>query len=210
MDLLIIALAGFLGGMLNAIAGGGSFFTLSALVFIGVPPVIANATGTAALLPGYIASAWRFRHDIELPKNLSFVVIAIIAILGGSTGAAVLLLTNETLFSQLVPWLILFATAAFVVGPLLMNKGSKLRETQSKKPLFKAIIILSLVCFYGGYFNGGLGIILLAALSLLGQSNLHGMIYSGTRYLITSVILLLSFLASFSSTPYLIHFLLFL
>ena len=70
MDWILVGVAGFLGGMLNALAGGGSFLTLPALIFAGVPPVAANATGTAALLPGYIASAWRFRKDIEMPAGL--------------------------------------------------------------------------------------------------------------------------------------------
>ena len=70
MDWVIIGIAGFLGGMLNAVAGGGSFMTLPALIFVGVTPVSANATGTAALLPGYLASAWRFRRDVEFPVNL--------------------------------------------------------------------------------------------------------------------------------------------
>ena len=110
MDWIILGLAGFLGGMLNAIAGGGSFITLPALIFVGVPPVAANATGTAALLPGYIASAWRFRKDVELPANLSFFKLSIIATVGGCLGAIALLMSSETVFSKLIPWLILFAT----------------------------------------------------------------------------------------------------
>ena len=192
MDWIILGIAGFLGGMLNAIAGGGSFITLPALIFVGVPPVAANATGTAALLPGYIASAWRFRKDVELPANLSFIKITLIAIVGGCLGAITLLMSSETLFSSLIPWLILFATIAFIVGPRLVQKKTSQRHdlSASLKPTRRQVFISSLiilcVCIYGGYFNGGLGIILLAALGLMGQTNLHGM--NGLKNVLSAIL----------------------
>ena len=192
MDWIILGIAGFLGGFLNAIAGGGSFITLPALIFVGVSPVSANATGTAALLPGYIASAWRFRKDVELPANLSFTKIALIAVVGGCLGAITLLISSETLFSSLIPWLILFATIAFIVGPCLVkSKTSRTQESDvalkptSRQVLNSSLIILG-VCIYGGYFNGGLGIILLAALGLMGQTNLHGM--NGLKNVLSAIL----------------------
>lgn len=184
LNWLVIAAAGFLGGALNAVAGGGSFITLPALVFAGVPPVAANATGTAALLPGYMASAWRFRKDMEYPASLGFKAIAVIAVLGGSAGAGVLLLTSEAVFARLIPWLILLATLAFVVGPRLIN-GSGAQQS-GRSNVFVTVIVLTSVCVYGGYFNGGLGIILLAALGLLGQTNLNGM--NGLKNLISALL----------------------
>lgn len=181
MDWIIVAIAGFLGGMLNAVAGGGSFIMLPALIFVGVTPISANATGTAALLPGYIASAWRFRKNIELPANLGFLSIALIAVLGGCLGAVILLVSSERIFLNLIPWLILFATIVFIIGPqLIQSKISKNTETgQKDERLFYHPITISLIlfciCVYGGYFNGGLGIIMLAALGLMGQTNLQGM-----------------------------------
>lgn len=180
-DAMIIAVAGFLGGMLNAVAGGGSFITLPALIFVGVPPVSANATGTAALLPGYIASAWRFRREMEFPAALSVPAIVIIAIVGGCLGALVLLTTGDQIFSALIPWLILIATAMFWVGPRLLRlerqSSERQRDEISAPRKRKGVALLTLfgVCAYGGYFNGGLGIILLAALGLMGQTNLLGM-----------------------------------
>lgn len=192
MDWLIVGIAGFLGGMLNAVAGGGSFITLPALIFVGVPAISANATGTAALLPGYIASAWRFRRDIEFPGNLKFTHMLLIALSGGCLGAVILLLTNEQLFSSLIPWLILLATAAFIIGPhLLSKKQSNLKKSSmplltNNAGLFTTSLILFTVCVYGGYFNGGLGIILLAALGLIGQTNLHGM--NGLKNVISAIL----------------------
>lgn len=189
MDWLIIALAGFLGGMLNAVAGGGSFITLLALVFVGVPPIAANATGTAALLPGYIASAWRFRKDIEYPASLSLKHLILIALIGGSIGAGILLTTSEQVFAKLIPWLILLATAAFIVGPWLLKRKIAEQDENTSTPMLSpmtALIMLSAVCIYGGYFNGGLGIILLASFGLMGQTNLHGM--NGLKNLISALL----------------------
>jgi len=196
MELLLIGFAGFLGGLLNAVAGGGSFFTLSALIFVGVPPIIANATGTAALLPGYIASAWRFRRDIKRPQSISFILLGIIALLGGYLGAEVLLLTDAILFSKLVPWLILFATLAFVFGPNVVQKltptkiNNENNSDLTKGRFYFNITLLFLVCFYGGYFNGGLGIILLAALSLMGLGNLQGI--NGLKNVISALLTMIA------------------
>lgn len=189
MDWLMIALAGFLGGMLNAVAGGGSFITLLALVFVGVPPIAANATGTAALLPGYIASAWRFRKDIEYPASLSLKGLILIALIGGSIGAGILLTTSEQVFAKLIPWLILLATAAFIVGPWLLKRRIAEQGENTSTPMLSpimALMLLAAVCIYGGYFNGGLGIILLASFGLMGQTNLHGM--NGLKNLISALL----------------------
>jgi hypothetical protein len=192
IDMIVIIVAGFLGGMLNAVAGGGSFITLPALIFAGVSPVSANATGTAALLPGYIASAWRFRREIEFPAKINVIVIVLIAIVGGSLGASVLLLTSDRIFSSLIPWLILLATTMFVIGPRLINyKGFSPGQTGGSDAgtsmgIPVAVMVLFSVCAYGGYFNGGLGIILLAALGLMGQTSLLGM--NGVKNFISALL----------------------
>lgn len=133
MNWVIVGIAGLFGGMLNAVAGRGSFITLPALIFEGVPPVSANAKGTATLLPGYIASAWKFRRDIEFPANLKFRMIVLISVSGGCVGAAILLMTSEQLFSILIPWLILVATAAFVVGPIFLQKQCSSRQKTTRE-----------------------------------------------------------------------------
>lgn len=192
MEWGIVSLAGFLGGMLNAVAGGGSFITLPALIAIGVSPVSANTTGTAALLPGYIASAWRFRHDIDFPAGLNMLSISWIALFGGTIGAAILLLTDEQLFSTLIPWLIVFATMAFISGPwLFQRKNTVIKKPAhdlnfSRKRSITTCLVLLAVCIYGGYFNGGLGIILLAALGLMGQTSLHSM--NGIKNIISALL----------------------
>ncbi len=186
LDLIILLTAGFLGGMLNAVAGGGSFITLPALLFVGVPPVAANATGTAALLPGYLASAWRFRRDISYPRSLGWADIVLLSALGGSLGALLLIITSDRLFSTIIPWLILFATLVFAFGPRFVAAATpeeiereervqqRLGQKRSRRSWLYAALLF-VVCVYGGYFNGGLGILLLAAFSAMGQKNLHAM-----------------------------------
>ena len=114
-ELLFLFVAGFFGGVLNAIAGGGSFITFPALLFVGVPPVSANATNTFASCSGYLSGAYAFRRDLaahqaELPR------FVIISLLGGIAGAWLLLQTPESLFRQAIPWLLLFATLLFIFG----------------------------------------------------------------------------------------------
>ena len=161
----LLAAAAFLAGGLNALAGGGSFLTLPALMAVGIPPVAANATGTAALLPGYLSAAWASRRDLRAPAGLSLPALVVLALIGGSCGAALLLLTPDRLFAGIAPVLLLAATLLFALQP-------RLRVT-AEVPKAVAAIVVFAVCTYGGYFNGGLGILLLAALSLLGLRELH-------------------------------------
>ena len=169
-DTALLLCAAFVAGALNAVAGGGSFLTLPALVFTGVPAVSANATGTLALLPGYLSGAWALRHDTGPPPGISSCQLVLVCLLGGSAGAALLLLTPDTMFRRIVPWLLLLATLLFALGPRLLQA----RQSQAAHPL-ATVGGLFAVTAYGGYFNGGLGILLLALFGLLGQTNLHAM-----------------------------------
>ncbi len=169
-DTALLLAAAFLAGALNSVAGGGSFLTLPALVFTGVPPVVANATGTVALLPGYIAGAWGFREDTAAPPGLSMRLLVVLSLLGGAAGAALLLLTSNAAFNRIVPWLLLAATALFAFGPQLRSRLAGGTPSTSR-----ATVGVLAVAAYGGYFNGGLGILLLALFGLLGQTNLNAM-----------------------------------
>lgn len=179
---VLLAVAAFLAGVLNAIAGGGSFLTLPALVYSGVPAVAANASGTLALLPGYLAAAWGFRHDIRPLAQLSLRALIVISCVGGAAGAALLIVTPGQLFRGLVPWLLLFATAAFVVGPRLAGA----RRRGGEAGWLACAAGVALVTLYGGYFNGGLGIMLLALFGLLGQTDLNAM--NGLKNLVSAVL----------------------
>ena len=170
-NLILLLTAAFAAGALNAVAGGGSFLTLPALVFTGMPTVTANATGTVALLPGYASGAWGFREDLEAPPGLSLRALTALSLIGGATGATLLLLTDDRTFSRIVPWLLLAATILFAVGPMLLSK-LKNHQTGHASAKKSAAGLLA-VSIYGGYFNGGLGILLLALFGLLGQTSLN-------------------------------------
>lgn len=166
---LLLAGAAFAAGVLNAVAGGGSFLTLPALVFAGVPPIMANATSALAVSPGYLGSTLGFRDELRRvpPRRLQREMA--IAALGGVAGACLLLVTPAKVFSVIVPWLLLFATALFAAGPSLARRAqlSTLDLDRWREPG------LLLVAIYGGYFNGGLGILLMALYAVTGESHIH-------------------------------------
>ncbi len=167
-----LPLAAFGGGMLNAVAGGGSFLTFPALLLAGLPPSAANATGTTALLPGYVLGAWVQRHEVVKPGGLGVLGIFLVATLGGALGAALLIWTGDAVFSKVVPWLLLFATLALWQG-MRISQFFRRRGAAGGKLASRAGLLL--VSAYGGYFNGGVGIVLLALLAATGHQNLHGM-----------------------------------
>ena len=180
--LLLLLTAAFLAGVLNAAAGGGTFLTLPALMIAGVLPVSANATGTAALLPGYLASTWGFREDLRKQPGCGLALPTLASLVGGAIGAGLLLLTSNQAFRVIVPWLMALATLLFAFGPWLM---ARLHRAQPAGQLALTAGVFA-VSVYGGYFNGGLGIMLLALLGLLGQTDLNFM--NGYKNLISLIL----------------------
>lgn len=185
-DTAVLLAAAFVAGALNAVAGGGSFLTLPALVLTGVPPVMANATGTVALLPGYLAGAWGFREDWQPPPGLTLTRLLVLSLIGGAAGAALLLMTSDAAFRRIVPWLLLAATALFALGPRLRAWTAPASGEHAPPSALKATLGVLAVAAYGGYFNGGLGILLLALFGLLGQTQLHAM--NGMKNLVSAVL----------------------
>lgn len=168
---LLLAGAAFMAGVMNAIAGGGTFLTFPALVFTGVPSVIANASNAVALAPASFASAWAYRRDYQSVEALSLKAMVAVSLVGGIAGAILLIATPETTFDALVPWLLLAATLVFAFGPTFIPK---LRERFHIGPA--ALLCLQfLVGIYGGYFGGAMGIVMLAVYSLFGLTNLNAM-----------------------------------
>lgn len=191
-ELAVLFSAGFLGGILNSIAGGGTFITFPALLFVGVPPISANATNTFSSCSGYLSGMYAFRHDLkahkhELPKYIVF------SLIGGSVGAWLLLQTPETLFREIIPWLLLFATLLFVFGTrlnaLLRHLGTRHKHASSVGVVLGLLVLLA-VCVYGGFFNAGLGIITLSYLALSGHTNINAM--NGLKLLVSSSVSLIA------------------
>lgn len=183
---LVLILAGLMAGALNAVAGGGTFITFPALVWAGVPPIMANATATITALPGYLSSAYGYRHDLRAEGPLGVCLILTLAAIGGLAGAGLLLMTTDALFEQIVPWLLLIATLLFAAGPSIVKRLSH----DGFLGLLPSILIVGAVSIYGGYFNGGLGIMLLAAFSLIGLTDLNAM--NGLKNMISALTSLVS------------------
>ena len=165
----LIIVAAFFAGILNAIAGGGSFLTFPALVYIGIPPVPANATSAVAVFPGYLSSTLGYIEEIKAFDRKQLWQLVLMACVGGVAGAMLLLITQGELFRGLAPWLLLLATLLFAAGDRVSLWMDKRRESgKSSNPV--AVLAVST---YGGYFNGGLGIILLALFSAMGFRDLN-------------------------------------
>jgi len=166
---------------MNAIAGGGTLVTFPALVALGIAPINANATSTVALWPGALGSMWGYRFELRGARPWAY-GFAIPSLLGGATGAWLLLITPPERFSRLVPWLVLGATVLFMVQRPLMERIGRAAAGHERdlaltrvRPPASIIIYQYLVAIYGGYFGAGVGILMLAALGFMGLSNIHRM-----------------------------------
>ena len=168
--MLILLLAAFWAGTQNALAGGGSFVTLPALMLAGMDARAANITSTIALFPGQITTSWAGRRYVAGAENLSFRALAAISLAGGVVGAMLLLLTPSSFLARMVPWLVLFATAVFIWGSFGRRKATPGSEPVSHLGAIPAGIAQFLIAIYGGYFGGGIGFLIMAALTLAGQA----------------------------------------
>lgn len=181
-DVILILTAGFLAGGLNAIAGGGSFLTFPALVFVGVPPISANATSGVAVFPGYLSSTLGFIDELKAFPRPALLFFIALSILGGVLGAVLLLITPSEVFSFVVPWLLLFATVLFAFDKPLR----RLIRAEDGISTGKRLAATLAVTTYGGYFNGGLGIVLLALFSALGYRDMNQM--NGLKNLLSFIL----------------------
>jgi uncharacterized membrane protein YfcA len=170
---LWLVAASFIAGAINAMAGGGSFISFPAMIAIGVPPIQANATNTVALWPGQLTSVWALRTHLR--RDLLAVVV-IAAMLGGISGAEVLLHTRPRTFMHLVPWLLLTASMLFwISGPIsrwLKSRSATPHATRTPAmlPLFLTLLP---ICFYIGYFGAGAGFLLMSALAVFGVEEMN-------------------------------------
>ncbi|MEO7497344.1 MAG: sulfite exporter TauE/SafE family protein [Massilia sp.] len=164
----LVLLAGMLAGTMNALAGGGSFVTLPALIAAGVPPVFANTSSTVALFPGGLASAWTYRDGLRPVGQVSLRALLSTTLCGGLAGALLLLHTSSSAFTFVLPWLMLmaFLTLAF---------GGRIGEAMRARWHIHAHTVLAVqfaLGVYGGYFGGAVGIMMMAIWGLLDSGDL--------------------------------------
>ena len=188
VNILILLAASVLGGTLNGVAGGGSFLTFPALIYVGVPPKPANATSTAGLWPASASATWALRKELATQNKRLLLVLGSSSLVGGVGGAILLIDTPQATFTLLIPFLMLLATILFAISPLVNARlkqraivGQKDRSAEGSGPRWSrfaltGIALLQLVIStYGGYFGGGIGILMLASLGLMGMQEINEM-----------------------------------
>lgn len=192
MNEVLLLVAGLIGGALNTLAGGGSFIVFPALLAVGVPPVLANASNTYAALPGYVSGAVGLWKDVVAYRD-RLLVYGLIAAVFGYAGAELLLHVSDAQFSVVVPWLMLFAVVLFAFGGQINAfVARRAGSSRGAKTAGAAVLLLILaaVSIYGGFFNAGLGVLLLAFLTLAGIANIHAA--NGLKLVISSIIALVA------------------
>lgn len=180
MQAALVAGGAFLAGGMNAMAGGGTFFSFPALLAAGVAPITANATNTVALWPASLSSAWAYRREVTRHKTWTALLVAV-SFIGGIAGGLLLLAISNDAFSRLVPWLLLVATTLFAfssqVGRLVAAFKARLGATGVSRTGtpggLGGLLFQLLVAIYGGFFGAGMGILTLAALSIQGVENMQ-------------------------------------
>jgi uncharacterized membrane protein YfcA len=188
LNLIVLFFAGMLASALNSVAGGGSFISFPALLVLGIPPINANTTNTVALWPGSIASVGAYRQEFVATRR-ELVPLVLVSLVGGILGAILLLNTSQTTFARLLPFLLLMATLLLAFSKRL-TRFIRSKEIGSHLPprivnVF-TLILQFFIAVYGGFFGGGIGIMMLALMSLQGMTNIHAM--NGVKTLLAVVI----------------------
>jgi uncharacterized membrane protein YfcA len=194
----LLFIAALLGGTINSVAGGGSFIGFPALLFTGVPAIQANATNTVALWPGVVASAGAYRQELAKQPRSLLLILGGTSLIGGVLGALLLLRTPQRTFTLLIPPLLLMATLLFALSPRLTAllrqrraaRGQAAHSLSDEKLPLGRLLLVSffqlIIATYGGYFGGGIGILMLATLGLMGMENIHEM--NGLKTLLAGLI----------------------
>lgn len=170
MTFVFLFFAAALGSALNSVAGGGAFVAFPSLLWAGLPPVAANATTTLAMWPGLVSSAVAYRREVaKVGRWLP--ILCTVSVVGGWFGATVLVRTSDTSFMRLLPWLLLLAAATFTWGGNLTRR----LIGHEPRPFWMIVLLQIVISIYGGYFGGGMGIMMLAGFSLVGMTDIHEM-----------------------------------
>jgi len=174
---ILLFFSAAIAGAINSIAGGGSFIAFPALIFTGVPPINSNAMCSVALFPGSLASAGAYKLELkEERKILPLLIIA--SFIGGIAGSILMLRTPPNIFMALVPWLLLLANLLFIFGGKITSafrQRKAANDTSHIRTITGSLFLQFLISLYGGFFGAGMGIMMLAALALMGMDNIHKM-----------------------------------
>ncbi len=176
MEWALIGLGAFVAGAVNSVAGGGTFFSFPALLAVGVPPVVANASNSVSLWPGSLSGAWAYKRELAALKSY-LVPMSVASLLGGIAGGLLLLRTHDGQFARLIPWLLGFATLLFALAPRLSGWLARWRASHpagaARRASPAAWLTQALVSVYGGFFGAGMGILMMASLAISGHEDVH-------------------------------------
>ena len=188
LDALLIGLGAFAAGAANSVAGGGTFFSFPALLAVGVPPVLANASNSVALWPGSLTGAWAYRLELSRYKRY-LLPMGLASLLGGMAGGLLLLAAGDARFAALIPWLLAFATLLFALSPQISKALKQMRQRRAPdtpgRPAAAAQdgshgagapggwLVQLLVSIYGGFFGAGMGILMMASLAISGHEDMQ-------------------------------------
>jgi uncharacterized membrane protein YfcA len=170
-DLVLLGVAAFLAGAVNAIAGGGSLISFPALLAVGYPSITANVTNSVAVLPGYLGGSLAYRDELA-GQGGRIRGLAIVSVLGALSGALLLIVSSEALFDRVVPWLVLFSCVLLAVQPALARRARGRNGDGHRLPA-PLLALQFAAALYGGYFGAGLGILLLAVLGIYLEGSMH-------------------------------------
>jgi uncharacterized membrane protein YfcA len=173
-----------LAGALNSVAGGGAFISLPALLSVGVTPVIANATATLATWPGGLSSALAYRREIGASRRV-LLPLSAVSLAGGLIGAVILVRTSDDSFLRALPWLMLLAATTFSLGGKLAPRGGGFQSHGRGVPAW-ALLGQFAIAVYGGFFGGGMGMMMLATMTLAGMTDIHEM--NGLKHVLAAVL----------------------
>ncbi|SDT88088.1 sulfite exporter TauE/SafE family protein [Halopseudomonas salegens] len=185
----LILLGGVAGGLLNALAGGGTFLSFPALLLAGIGPVSANATNAVALWPASLSTAWALRHNLRSLNWRRYLrPLLLAAASGGLLGGVLLLLISDQAFYQLIPWLLLLATLLFTASGRIANLLQRWSQRQPDLQRLSRRGWLGqwLVSVYGGFFGAGMGILMIASLAISGHTRMQEI--NAIKSLLSSVI----------------------
>ena len=210
-EVLLIVLGGFAAGAVNAIAGGGTFFSFPALLAVGLPPVMANASNSVALWPASLSGAWAYRKELARYRRY-LLPMGLASFLGGAAGGLLLLRAGDARFSALIPWLLAFATGLFAFSPQLSKALRRIRprtelstggEHGAGAP--GGWLVQLLVSIYGGFFGAGMGILMMASLAIGGHEDVQHInalknILSAVIYSVTVVTFIIAGAVSWPQT----------
>lgn len=210
-DILLMGAGGFAAGAVNAVAGGGTFFSFPALLATGLPPVVANASNSVALWPGSLAGAWAYRRELAAYKRY-LLPMGAASLLGGIAGGLLLLAAGDARFSALIPWLLAFATGLFAFSPQI---SAVLRRRRPARPVQAdgdygsgspaGWLVQLLVSIYGGFFGAGMGILTMASLAMGGHEDVQHInalknLLSAVNYSVTALTFIIAGAVSWPQT----------